>query len=159
MNDTASKDKDELLSYQVGRLKALVEETVECCQARTEYLSAKFGLPRAELRCLLLLREERYLTLKEIAGKLDVAKSRVTKIVEGLLGKKLIASVDDPKDARIKLITLTREGRTKCEEANSFTMGLYEKLLREFPPEERKNVIHSLEILRTGMEAIKKQMV
>jgi len=132
---------------------------VQCCQARTDYLSAKFELPQAELRCLMLFQEERYLTLKEIAGKLDVAKSRVTKIIEGLLGKKLIMSVDDPRDARIKLITPTPAGKIKCKEASRFTMDLYEKILQELCPEERKSVINALEILRTSMEAIKKQLI
>ena len=55
-----------------------------------QYQCERFGLPDAEFRCLVLFGEERYLTAKGIAFKMNVVKSRVSKIVEGLLKKKLI---------------------------------------------------------------------
>jgi len=136
-----------------------MEETVHCCQTRTSFLSTKFDLPQAELRCLMLFRGERYLTVKGIAQKLDVAKSRVTKILEGLLEKKLAESIDDPKDARIKLISLTPTGQKKSEQIAAFIEDLHRRLLLELDPEQRKAILTALETLRAGMEAIKKQLV
>jgi DNA-binding MarR family transcriptional regulator len=160
MNDNISETlNDELLSYQVGRFQGLIEEIVHCCQVRTAYLSAKFDLPQAELRCLMLFKDEKYLTVKGIAKKLDVAKSRVTKIIEGLMRKKLVESIDDPQDGRIKLISLTPAGKAACETIGSFNTGIHKKLVLELGPEDRKVVLSSLESLRTSMEAIKKQLV
>ena len=107
----------------------------------------------------MLFGEERYLTAKGISQKLDVAKSRVTKIINGLVQKRLVESTDDPKDARIKLIGLTSKGQKKSRELSDFTKDLHRKLLLEFEPEQRKMVISCLEILRASMEAIKNQMV
>jgi len=136
-----------------------MEETLQCCQTRMLYLSRKFDIPQSELRCLMLFRGERYLTVKGISQKLDVAKSRVTKIMDGLIQKKLVERIDDPRDARIKLISLTPAGHRKCEEISSYTANLHQKILLELGAEERKTVLSSLELLRSSMEAIKKQLV
>jgi DNA-binding MarR family transcriptional regulator len=159
MNDNNQILTDELLQYQTQRVQALVEETIQCCQMQTSYLSRKYCIPQAELRCLLLCPGERYLTVKGIAQKLDVAKSRVTKIVGGLVQKKLLQSIDDPRDARIKLIALTPAGQEKSEEIRALIAELNQKLLLEIDPEQRKMVISALELLRSSMEAIKRQLV
>jgi DNA-binding MarR family transcriptional regulator len=159
MKNNKAESADILLDYQTQRLQNLIEEVVQCCKERTAYLSEKFDMPEAELRCLMLFGDERYLTSKGIAQKLDVAKSRVTKIINGLMKKELVESTDDPKDARIKLIGLTQEGQRKSREISGLVMDLHQKLLLEFEPEQRKMVISCLEVLRTNMEAIKQQLV
>ena len=73
MNDNGQILADELLQYQSQRVQGLVEETIQCCQMQTSYLSRKYSIPQAELRCLLLFPGERYLTAKGIAQKLDEA--------------------------------------------------------------------------------------
>lgn len=150
---------DELLRYQTGRLEDLIKEVLQCCQTRTEYLSRRFDLPQAELRCLMLFAEEKYLTVKGIAKKLDVAKSRVTLIVDRLLQKNLVDRIDDPRDARVKLISLNPTGRKKSEAISAFIKDLHRRLLLELGPEDRKAVLSALELLRSSMEAIKSQLV
>ena len=159
MNDYGAESTDVLLGYQSQRLQDLIEEVVHCCKERTVFLSKKFDIPEAELRCLMLFGEERYLTSKGISQKLDVAKSRVTKIINGLIQKKLVESIDDPKDARIKLIALTQEGQRISKELSAMVTDLHLKLLLEFEPEQRKMVISCLEVLRSSMEAVKNQLV
>ena len=159
MNNTKSESMDVLLGYQTQKLQDLIAEIVQCCKERTSYLSKKFDIPEAELRCLMLFGEERYLTAKGISQKLDVAKSRVTKIINGLVQKRLVESLDDPKDARVKLIGLTSKGQKKSRELNDITKELHQQLLLEFEPEQRKMVISCLEILRSSMEAVKNQLM
>ena len=159
MNDQRTNSPDVLLGYQSQRLQDLIEEILHCCKERTSHLSKKFDIPEAELRCLMLFGEERYLTAKGISQKLDVAKSRVTKIINGLIHKNLVASIDDPKDARIKLIGLTPQGQRRSKELGAIVTDLHQKLLLEFEPEQRKMVISCLEVLRSSMEAVKNQMV
>jgi DNA-binding MarR family transcriptional regulator len=159
MNDHRRESADVLLGYQSQKLQDLIEEILQCCKERTSHLSKKFDIPEAELRCLMLFGEERYLTAKGISQKLDVAKSRVTKIMNGLIRKKLVESIDDPKDARIKLIGLTPHGQRRSKELSAIMTDLHQKLLLEFEPEQRKMVISCLEVLRSSMEAVKNQML
>ena len=159
MNDQRPDSADVLLGYQTRRLQDLIEEILRCCKERTTHLSKKFDIPEAELRCLMLFGEQRYLTAKGISQSLDVAKSRVTKIIRGLIHKNLVESIDDPKDARIKLIGLTPVGQRRSKELSALMTDLHQELLLEFEPEQRKMVISCLEVLRSSMEAVKNQMV
>ncbi len=159
MNQIALKPAGELLQYQTARIKDLIDGVVQCCQMQTSFLSRKFQMPQAEIRCLLLFRGERYLTVGGISQKLDVAKSRVTKIVSGLQAKGFIDYADDPRDGRVKLLSLTCTGNKKCEEMGEYIWNAHEKLLLELDPEERRSILSSLESLRVGMEAVKKELV
>ena len=159
MNKNSPKINQELLSYQTLRLEDLIKEMVECCEDRKIYESQKFSLPYAELRCLMLFKGERYLTVKGIAERLEVAKSRVTKIVNGLNRKGLVEQIDDPKDGRIRLISLTASGQKISKEIESFQRGLHRQILLQMGLDERKKMLSYLEMLRAAMEAVKEQLV
>ena len=159
MNENALQINEELLTYQSERLRDLILETLKCCEDRKLFESEKFGLPYSELKCLMLFDGQRYLTSKGIAQRMDVAKSRVTKIINGLTEKALVIQVNDPEDARVRLIKLTPEGQKKSDEIAAFEEELHRKILLQITPEERNRVISQLEILRVAMEAVKEQLV
>lgn len=156
MNSSTPIPDDQLLQYQAARLKELIEGIRQCCQFQTGRLSRKFGVHEAEIRCLLLFRGERYLTVKGIAFKLGVAKSRVTKVTVGLQDKGLIQCSGDPADGRVKLFSLTRPGEKKCDEMAQYIKSMHELLLLELDAEQRRSVMASLESLRVSMEALQK---
>ena len=158
MNQLAKAMNEELLGYQAQRLQELIAEILKCCEDRKLYETEKFGLPYAELRCLLLFGGERYLTLKGVAQKMEVAKSRVTKIVNGLIAKGLVKQIDDPHDARVKLISLTPTGHEKAHEIAEFQRGLHRQILLHLEDDERKGLFSYLELLRSAMEAVKEQL-
>ena len=159
MNVNELKINKDLLGYQTLRLQDLIGEMLKCCDDRKLYESQKFDIPYAELKCLLLFGGERYLTVKGIAQKLDVAKSRVTKIVNGLIGKDLVRSIYDPNDSRVKLINLTPTGQKKSDEITAFQKEIHRKILLQMGPDERKHVLSNLELLRASMEAVKEQLI
>jgi DNA-binding MarR family transcriptional regulator len=158
MNQLAGKVNEELLDYQALRLQGLIGEMLQCCEDRKFFETEKFGLPYAELKCLLLFGGERYLTVKGIAQKLDVAKSRVTKIVNGLMKKGLVRQIDDPGDGRIKLISMTPAGQEKSQEIAAFQRELHRQILLRLDADERKGVFSYLELLRSAMEAVKEHL-
>ena len=158
MNDYSSKNK-EMLTYQTSRLQTLIKEIQHCCDDRKLYETSRFGLPYSELKCLLLFNGERYLTVKNIAERLEVAKSRVTKLINDMELKKLAEKISDPKDSRIKLISLTPLGRKISDELSSFQNEIHKKILFQMNEDERKDVISMLELLRASMEAVKVQMI
>lgn len=124
-----------------------------------QYQCERFGLPDAEFRCLMLFGEERYLTAKGIAFKMNVVKSRVSKIVEGLLKKKLVQRIKDPEDSRVSLISLTPDGYKRLNQINMFLQDLHCQILLQIAPDQRKTVLTNLDILKASMEAAKEMMV
>jgi DNA-binding MarR family transcriptional regulator len=155
MNENRSKVNEELIGYQTLRLQALINEMLQCCEDRRIYESQKLDLPHAEVKCLMLFNGERYLTVKGIAQKLDVTKSRVTKITNGLVDKGLAKRIDDPNDARVKLISITSVGGKKSAEINAFHRSVHREILMQMSTDERKQVLSRMELLRSSMEAVK----
>ena len=159
MNNAYSQSGDQLLHYQVSRLQNLISEVVECCDDRKLYESKKFDLPYAELKCLLLFQGARYLTVKQIAMHLEVAKSRITKLVNSLEMKGMVERIADPQDARMKLISLTPYGHRIMEKVNIFQKDLHRQILLQFSEEERKKVLSNVELLRAAMESVKEKLI
>jgi DNA-binding MarR family transcriptional regulator len=158
MNNISKTNSESFPAFQAGHLRDLIEEIIHCCQERVLFQSQKFNLTPTELRCLLQFHNQKYLTAKGIALKLEVAKSRVTKIMEGLLNKKLVHSIDDPDDARVKLFRLTTSGLKKTSEIDNFIKEIHQQLITNLHPEDRKSVLHSLELLRSSMKVVKAKL-
>ena len=106
----------------------------------------------------MLFNGERYLTVKGMAQKLDVVKSRITKITNGLIEKGLAKRIDDPNDARVKLISLTSMGEKKSAEVHAFHKTIHREILMQMRAEERKLMLSQMELLRSSMEAVKEQL-
>jgi DNA-binding MarR family transcriptional regulator len=155
MNDVNSAIDIRILEYQANKLQELIGELHNCCKERYTSEAKAFNLPQAELRCLMLFEGHKYLTGIEIAGLLEVAKSRATVIIENLDKKGLVQRSRDPNDARVKLINLTPAGQRKVREIEEFMFSLHQQLLGHIDPAQRTGVINALETLRSSMEAVK----
>jgi DNA-binding MarR family transcriptional regulator len=158
MNDIAETIDDRVLEYQANKLQELISEVHNCCKDRFAHEAKAFKMPQAELKCLMLFEGHKYLTGIEIAGMLEVAKSRAAVIIENLEKKGLVQRSPDPNDARVKLINLTPKGQRKVREIEDFMFDLHQQLLRQITPTQRTSVITALETLRSSMEAVKAQL-
>ena len=92
---------------------------VRCCEDRNLLETKRFSLPYTELKCLLLFKGEKYLTVKGMALKLDVAKSRMTKLVDSLLKKGPGQQDRRPQRRQNKLISLSTKGKAVADEIES----------------------------------------
>ena len=158
MNDHHPIFKTEVSENQVEQFQDLITKLFQCCQERMQYQCEHFQLPDAELRCLTLFGEERYLTAKGIALKMNVVKSRVSKIIDGLIRKELIQRIKDPEDFRISLLSLTPAGHQKLTEINVFLKGLHRQVLSQMAPDQRQAMLTNLDMLKASMEAVKASM-
>ena len=159
MNNLRANHNGEVTGYQLDKFQELIARLFQCCQERMQYQCERFQLPDAEFRCLALFGEERYLTAKSIAHKMNVVKSRVSKIIDGLIRKKLIQRIKDPGDSRVQLLSLTPEGQKKINEINRFMEDVYGQVLSQMVPDQRQAMLTNLDILKAAMEAVKEMMV
>jgi DNA-binding MarR family transcriptional regulator len=88
-----------------------------------------------------------------------VVKSRISKIVDGLIRKKLIQRIKDPEDSRISLLSLSSEGHKKLNEINYFLENVHHQVLSQMAPDQRMAMLTNLDILKASMEAVKEMMV
>ena len=159
MNEFSGQNEFEITAYQLREFQNLITKLYQCCQERMQYQSDRFNLPDAELRCLLLFGEERYLTPKGIAHKMNVVKSRISKIIDGLIKKNLIQRIKDPEDSRISLLSLTSEGQNKLKDVNRFLDDVHKQVLGQVPAEQRSVLLMNLDLLKSSMQAVKDLMV
>jgi len=145
--------------FQLEQFQELITKLFQCCQERMQYQCERFQLPDAELRCLGLFGEERYLTAKGIALKMNVVKSRVSKIIDGLIKKNLVQRIKDPEDSRISLLSLTSHGQKKINEINMFLKSIHGQVLSQMAQDQRQTMLTNLDILKASMEAAKEFMV
>ena len=155
MNDKSP----DFLERQTANLRDLITEMIHCCEDRNLLQAKRFNLPYTELKCLLLFKGEKYLTVKGMALKLGVAKSRVTKLIDNLLKKGLVSRIDDPKDARIRLISLSPKGKMLADQIEEFQEHLYQEILLQLQIQERTEIISHLGVLRSAMEVVKKKFL
>ena len=158
MNDVNTTIDVRILEYQANKLQELISEVHNCCKDRFSHEAKAFKMPQAELRCLMLFEGHKYLTGIQIAGLLEVAKSRATVIIENLEKKGLVQRSQDPNDARVKLINLTPVGQRKVREIEEFMFTLHQQLLGQIDPAQRTGVITALETLRSSMESVKAKL-
>ena len=159
MNNLRDNNIGEVTEFQLDKFQDLIARLYQCCQERMQYQCERFDLPDAEFRCLGLFGEERYLTAKSIAHRMNVVKSRVSKIIDGLIKKNLIQRTRDPEDSRVQLLSLTPGGQRKITEINSFMEEVYGQVLSQIAPDQRQAMLTNLDILKASMEAVKEMMV
>lgn len=119
------------------------------------YESTHFGLPHAELTCLQQFHGERYRTVKSLSAKLNVAKSRITKLISNLTGKGYVEQMNDPKDKRIKLINLTAKGEKILSDIDALYRNIHKQILLQMNAADRKNLLTNLHRLASAMETVK----
>ena len=158
-NQLEKMNLPEISLFQLKQFQDLITKLFQCCQERMQYQTERFQLPDAELRCLLLFSDNRYLTPKDIAKKMNVVKSRVTRIIDGLIKKNFIQRIKDPEDSRISLLSLTPNGQKKLNEINGFLNDVHLEVLSQMEPEQRKTMLTNLEILKASLEAAKEMMI
>ena len=139
-------------------MERLVSRLAKCCQDRVHLQANSFGLLPAELRCLLQFDDDGYLTAKKLGQSLGLAKSRISKIVDGLIEKGLLERWTDPKDGRYRLLNLSAKGKSKLGQAESRLLGAHAMILARFDPDLRKEVLDNLEMLALAMDRVKREL-
>jgi len=155
MNEIINSNQLNIHPEQLRQFQSIMTKLLQCCNERMQYQSQRFNLPDAELRCLILFEGERYLTPKNIANRMNVVKSRVTKIINGLVKRDLVQKIKDPGDSRITLLSLTSQGQKKLSDILDFNNCIHREVLIAMGPEQRKIMLTNLDMLKASMEYAK----
>jgi DNA-binding MarR family transcriptional regulator len=124
------------------------------CHERLRVQCELFGVNEAELRCLRLFENQRYIAAKDIAAALGVVKSRVSKIVDGLEKKGLLRRTPDPDDSRVVLFSLTASGRECWDTAREHFQAINAAILGRLSGNQRGELLAALAMLKVSMDAV-----
>jgi DNA-binding MarR family transcriptional regulator len=87
----------------------------------------------------------------QLAIRLRLEKSTVTRIVRQLQKRGWVERYGSERDGRVMFVRLTRKGRAAARRLEDARHRKFERLMAAIPPEQRASVIETLEILRDAM--------
>lgn len=107
-----------------------LEEQNSCC-----------GLSLAQCHPLLEIQELGETTTGDLAQRLNLDKSTLSRSIEGLVSRGLVRRETHEGDRRFLLLTLTAEGRRLCDEINRRNDRQYQRVLKRIPPRDRDEIV------------------
>jgi DNA-binding MarR family transcriptional regulator len=100
-------------------------------------------------QCLVLLEvdEQRRLSVGQLASRLRLDDSTLSRTIDGLVRRGLLDRTRDERDRRVVWIRLTREGTNTCNAIHEQNDALYRGILTRIPPSKRAAVIRNFGVL------------
>jgi DNA-binding MarR family transcriptional regulator len=104
-----------------------------------ESLELPVGMTGARYTLLMTLyfSRENLLAQNEISRELNVSRTNITNLIDGLERDDLVERVPNPADRRVSYAQLTDRGRAVCEELMPTMTELMEDATRDFSTDER----------------------
>ena len=129
---------------EVKRFRAGLREIERAVRARTRSEALCCGVTVAQCHALTEIGEAGELTLKELAARLGLDASTLSRTVEGLVLEGLAARTPALRDRRAVRIALTGKGRAALDRIQSTWSEICAEMLRTLAPEKREGLIESV---------------
>lgn len=124
---------------------------LEHCQHRQEILAAQLGLTVAEFKTIRSFRDDRTLRAGELARRLRLSSSRLTRILDGLTDKGLVRRELGQTDRRVMEISLTEKGSRLRVELAKGHIQTHQEIIELLPEGAVEAVLFAMEKLRDAM--------
>lgn len=117
----------------------------------------EFYLSPQQSYVLTVVKSEGKISPGQVAKKLRLEKSHLTKIVNSLVELGAIDKLSDGRDRRRMVLSLSGKGEKIFRELDQVSIESYMKLMKKVPEVEREKVIHSIEVLLRAMQELRKE--
>lgn len=134
------------------RLANLTFNLLANCQEKEVRLAEVHNLTQAEFRCLRLFGKDESLNNKQIAERMNLSPSRLTRIIDGLVEKEYINREIDPTDRRNMRVTLSRKGKQLVRQLNKAYVNIHNEILENIDVSQHKPLITAMDHLLTALE-------
>ncbi len=134
------------------RLANLTFSLLANCQEKEIRLAEVHGLTQAEFRCLRLFGTDENLNNKQIAERMKLSPSRLTRIIDGLVIKEYINREIDPNDRRNMRVTLSRKGKQLVRQLNRAYVDIHNEILEDIDVSQHEPLITAMDHLLTALE-------
>ncbi len=117
------------------------------------------GISVSQCHTLLEIEKNSEISVSELANKLSLDKSTVSRTVEGLVNISLVDRVIPKENRRLALINLTNSGKQVCSTINYSNDGYIKAVLKDFTREEQKEFLRLFEKLSRNMAEERKSVL
>lgn len=101
------------------------------CQEKEMRLAEQYKLTQAEFRCLRLFGTEETLNNKQIAERMNLSPSRLTRIIDGLVAKNYVIREIEPNDRRNMRVALSKQGVLIVQQLNNAYVRIHKEILND----------------------------
>lgn len=123
------------------------QDNASCCN----------GISLAQCHALLEIEKSSMISVSDLADRLSLDKSTVSRTVEGLVNNKLVDRSIPKENRRKALISLTTEGKQTCSGINSANDGYILNALQDFSDEEREEFLRLFDKMAGSMRSCRLQ--
>ena len=136
---------------QVSRFHNQIVELIKKYQFRDRNRDICCGLSVSQCYVLETLRQSGPLSMNELADKMHLTISTITRVIQPLLAKSYLSRKEDNKDRRVRLISLTKDGEDFALRAWKSNIESEKVILGNFPEENREMLIEFLSQLNQAV--------
>ncbi|MGI6406100.1 MAG: MarR family winged helix-turn-helix transcriptional regulator [Syntrophaceticus sp.] len=125
-----------LLTLLTRRLGLFNKSELPCC-----------GITYSQCHPLVEIGRKKCVSVNELAEQLGLDKSTMSRTVNTMVEQGLVTRKPDPEDRRYMKIRLTPAGSSVLSNIESRMSDYYLNIYQSIPPNKRKQVLESLELL------------
>ena len=129
---------------QVTRFHQLILELIKKYQFRDRNQDICCGLSVSQCYILETLRQSGPLSMNELADKMHLTISTITRVIQPLLEKSYLSRQEDKNDRRVRMISLTQAGEDFAMRVWKNSIESEKIILGNFPAENREMLIEFL---------------
>ena len=122
------------------------------CQEKEAHLAEQHNLLEAELKCLRLIGPEESLNNQDIAERMDLSPSRLTRIIDGLVRKGYIDREIDKEDRRNMKISLSNKGENLVKKINNAFIEIHKDILEGIDISQHESLLITMGNLQSAVE-------
>lgn len=140
------------LDQNAEQLANLTFSLLANCQEKETRLAEVHNLTQAEFRCLRLFGSDESINNKAIAERMNLSPSRLTRIIDGLVGKECIIREIDPNDRRNMKVSLSKRGQLLVQQLNRSYIDIHKEILQDITEDQHKPLISAMTHLLSALE-------
>lgn len=140
------------LNINATQLADLTYKFLSNCHEKEERMAQCHNLTVAELKCIRQINKSENINNKEIAERMNLSSSRLTRIIDGLVNKGYIEREIDTTDRRNMRLSLSIEGITLLEQINKTYLTVHRGILSNIEPGLHTEVIKAMASLLEALE-------
>jgi DNA-binding MarR family transcriptional regulator len=137
---------------QIGRFHREMVELIKKYQFRDRTQMTSCGVSVSQCYVLETLQHAGALTMNELALRIHLTVSTLTRVVDQLVAKRLVTRREDQRDRRYRLVDLTPGGRSVFESSWKSVFESEKAILEGFPAGQRESLIRLLRELNEAVD-------
>jgi len=140
------------LEEQARELHQVVTELVKRYQFRDRQEVCCHGISVSQCYALAALEGEETLAMGELAGKMQLTVSTMTRVVDQLVAKELVERCIDEQDRRVCCVRLTDGGSELLGTIHGELLEMEKGILEQIGAKDSRNLIVALKMLIEGVD-------